>query len=90
LAWDLGAGETAVISYVAANPGWTAILDDGAARRCARAFDIPVKGTLAVVLLAKQRKLIPSARTLLGQLRNNGFRIEENLLIVALRTIGED
>ena len=33
LAWDLGAGETAVMSYALANPGWTAILDDGAARR---------------------------------------------------------
>ena len=29
LAWDLGAGETAVLSYALANPGWKAIIDDG-------------------------------------------------------------
>ena len=28
LAWDLGKGETAVLSYTMANPGWTAIIDD--------------------------------------------------------------
>lgn len=31
-AWDLGAGETAVMAYALAQPGWTAILDDNAAR----------------------------------------------------------
>lgn len=61
LAWDLGAGETAVVSYALANPGWTAILDDSAARRCARTFSIPLKGTLGIVLLAKRRGVISSA-----------------------------
>lgn len=41
LAWDLGAGETAVLSYALETQGWTAILDDGVARRCAQSFDIP-------------------------------------------------
>ena len=56
LAWDLGAGETAVLAHALANPNWTAVLDDNAARKCARSFSIPVKGTLAVVILAKQRR----------------------------------
>jgi predicted nucleic acid-binding protein len=38
LAWDLGAGETSVLALAIAEPGWTAILDDAAARRCARSF----------------------------------------------------
>jgi predicted nucleic acid-binding protein len=38
LAWDLGAGETAVMAYALANSGWTAVLDDNAARKCARSF----------------------------------------------------
>lgn len=90
LAWDLGPGETAVLSYAIANPDWTAILDDGAARRCAKAFGVPVKGTLAVVIAAKQRRLIPSARDLLMQLRSSGFRINETLLTTALTAVGED
>jgi predicted nucleic acid-binding protein len=49
MAWDLGAGETAVLSYALANSGWTAVVDDNAARKCARSFAISAKGTLAVV-----------------------------------------
>jgi predicted nucleic acid-binding protein len=35
LAWDLGRGETAVLSWAIAEKGWTAILDDAEARKCA-------------------------------------------------------
>lgn len=89
LAWDLGAGETAVMAYALANPGWTAILDDGAARRCARAFSIPVKGTLGIVLLAKKRGLIGSAAAVLQSLRRHGFRLDDALIAAALKELGE-
>ena len=55
LAWDLGSGETAVLSLALSEPGWGPILDDAAARKCALGFSLPVKGTLAIVLLAHQR-----------------------------------
>jgi len=51
--WDLGLGETSVLAYAIAHPGWVAILDDGTARKCAKTFEIPMKGTLAVLILAK-------------------------------------
>ena len=87
LAWDLGSGETAVL----ANQGWTAILDDGAARRCARSLSVPVKGTLGVVLMARQRNLIPSASAVLHRLHQNGFRLDERVITEALqRTVGEE
>ena len=90
LAWDLGYGETAVLSWAIAKQGWTAILDDGEARRCARAFSIPVKGTLALVLMAKQRGLIPSAGEVIQVLVNTGFRLDESLIRDALaRTVDE-
>jgi predicted nucleic acid-binding protein len=90
VAWDLGAGETAVISFALNNSGWTAILDDNAARKCARTFAIPLKGTLAVVLLAKVRGLIPSAADVLRQLQHNGFRLKDSVVREALlRTVGE-
>lgn len=50
--WGLGSGETAVLSWAATQPGWTAIIDDLPARRCARALSLPHKGTLAVVIRA--------------------------------------
>jgi len=91
LAWDLGAGETAVLSFAMAEGGWTAILDDAAARRCARSFSLPVKGTLAVVLLAKKRGLIPSAAEVLRSLRAIGFRLDDGTIRKALmRVVGEE
>lgn len=90
LAWDLGRGKTAVLALTLAEKEWTAILDDGAARRCARSFSIPVKGTLAVVLLARQQGLIPSAVEVIQDLITNGFRLDDRIIREALaRTVGE-
>jgi predicted nucleic acid-binding protein len=90
LAWDLGAGETAVLSYALKEPGWTVILDDAAARKCARSFGLRLKGTLAVIILARQRGLIPSAAQVLRSLLNIGFHLDENVTREALcRTVGE-
>jgi predicted nucleic acid-binding protein len=90
LAWDLGAGETAVLACALADPSLTAILDDAAARRCARSFSISVKGTLGIVLLARQRGLVDSASEVLHSLRASGFRLDDRTVAEALRrTVGE-
>lgn len=89
-AWDLGEGETAVLSYALKESGWTTILDDAAARKCARSFNLPLKGTLAVIILAKQHDVIPSASDLLRSLLENGFRLDERIIRESLsRTVGE-
>jgi predicted nucleic acid-binding protein len=90
LAWDLGRGETAVISFALTNPGWVAVLDDGVARRCARSFSLPIIGTLAVIILAKQYGLIDSAAQVLQTLRAHGFRLDDALIRDALaHSVGE-
>jgi len=90
VAWDLGTGETAVLSYALREPGWTVVLDDAAARKCARSFGLRLKGTLAVIILARQRGLIFSAADVLRSLLNIGFRLDENVIREALyRTVGE-
>lgn len=90
LAWDLGAGETAVLSYALHNPGWKAVLDDAMARRCARTLDIPLLGALAVILRARQAGLIPAAAPLLKALQAAGFRLDDQLIRTALaQTVGE-
>ncbi len=90
LAWDLGKGETAVLSYTFSHPGYVAVLDDGAARRCARSLALTVTGTLAIVILAKQRGLIDSAAQILHALRAADFRLEDSIIRDALaRTVGE-
>jgi predicted nucleic acid-binding protein len=60
LAWDLGAGESEVISVTEKIPGSTAVLDDLSARRCAQAMGIRIIGTLGLILIAKRKGLIPS------------------------------
>jgi predicted nucleic acid-binding protein len=90
IAWDLGKGETAVLSFTLRNEGWTAVLDDQAARRCARSFAIPLRGALGVVILAKQEGLIPSATNVLRALQDAGMRLDSRILRDALaRFVGE-
>ena len=90
VAWDLGVGETAVLSLALAEDGWTVILDDAMARKCARSFSRRVKGTLGIVLLAQKRGLIPSATEVIRLLRATGFRLDDQIIREALaRTTGE-
>lgn len=90
VAWDLGAGETAVLSHALDNPPYKAIIDDGAARRCAHTLSIPLAGTLAIILVARQKELIPAAVPVLQSLQSHGFRIHETILRRVLsETVGE-
>ncbi len=90
-AWDLGSGETAVLSYAFERKGWKAVIDDGAARRCAQALDIPMIGALGVILKARQTRLIPEAAPLLKALRDQGFRLDDRIIRQALKQLtGEE
>lgn len=87
--WDLGAGESAVLTWAYVNPGTEVIIDDLAARRCATALGIPIRGTLSIVLTAKQRGIIPSARPVLEQLRLRGMYLSDKVINQALTLVGE-
>ncbi|MFN7945932.1 MAG: DUF3368 domain-containing protein [Blastocatellia bacterium] len=88
-AWGLGAGESAVLAWGYAHPGTEVIIDDLAGRRCAAAFNIPVRGTLGLVLIAKQRGLIPAARPVLMQLRQGGMFLSDQVMNQALALVNE-
>jgi predicted nucleic acid-binding protein len=87
--WDLGAGESAVLAWAHAHPGTLAIVDDLAGRRCAAALRIPVRGTLGLVLIAKQRGKIKAARPVLESMRASGMYLSEAALNRALALVGE-
>lgn len=87
--WGLGAGESSVLAWGYAHPGTEIILDDLSARRCAAAFKIPVRGTLGLVLIAKQRGIIPAARPVLMQLRQGGMFLSDKVMDQALAMINE-
>ncbi|MEP7012868.1 MAG: DUF3368 domain-containing protein [Acidobacteriota bacterium] len=88
-AWDLGPGESAVLSWCVARPGVEAIIDDLGARRCAQAIAVHVRGTLGLVLLGKQRGQLTSARAVLEALRNTGMYLSDSVMNRALKMVGE-
>ena len=90
LNWDLGEGESAVLVWASAHPGTEAIVDDLAARRCAIALNIPIRGTLGLVLTAKQKGVIPAARSVLEKLRQSGMYLSDRILNRALSLVGEE
>lgn len=87
--WDLGPGESAVLARALATPGCRVVLDDLAARRCARALGLPTTGTLGLVLLAKQHGRIASAREVLDSLRASGMYLADRVVERALTLVGE-
>jgi predicted nucleic acid-binding protein len=88
-AWDLGQGESSVLAWAHATPGTLAILDDLPARRCAGTLRIPVRGTLGLVLVAKQRGRIKAARPVLEAMRESGMYLSDSVLNRALALVGE-
>lgn len=89
VAWDLGAGETAVISVALSHPGAVCLLDDRAARDCAAVFNLPVLGTAGVLVRAKRSGLIPAVRPEIERLRAAGALIAEHVVRDCLRLAGE-
>lgn len=87
--WDLGLGESHVLTLCRATPNTEAILDDRAARNCAAALGIPVRGTLALIALAKRRGVIAEARPLFDALQDQGIRVDAAVIETALRLAGE-
>jgi predicted nucleic acid-binding protein len=90
LEWGLGAGETAVLS-LALDRLATAVIDDREARAAARSLGVRLIGTLGVVIRARLAGRIPSAASVIGELRRVGLRLDDALVREALRRfVGED
>lgn len=87
--WDLGPGESAVLSWGYTYTGTEVIIDDLMGRRCANALKIPIRGTLGVVLLAKQRGVISRARPILETLKQSGMYLSDHVINEALKMINE-
>jgi predicted nucleic acid-binding protein len=87
--YHLGAGESAVLTGAHVNQNAEAIIDDLAARRCATALEIPVRGTLGLVLTAKQRGIIPAAKPIIEHLHQAGMYLSGNVINKALALVGE-
>ena len=85
----LGAGEREAIVLALEKSPCYLLLDDLAARRAAQALDIAVIGTVGLLILARQRKLIPKLKPHLDALLARDFRVSERLYDLALSRVQE-
>lgn len=87
--WDLGAGETAVLSLALADDGAAVILDDLAARKFAMTFDLPLLGTLGLLIRAKHGGLIDQLGPQIRHLESAGANLSQIVIAHALKLAGE-
>jgi predicted nucleic acid-binding protein len=87
--WDLGLGESSVISHCYKKENYYAIIDDYAARKCAETLSIKVKGTLGILLIAKKNRLIKNIKCLLDEMKEQEFRIDDILYKSILKLANE-
>lgn len=87
-AGELGPGETAALS-IAKRDGLPVLLDDLDARVLAKNLNLPVIGTLAILVLAKRRRLIDEAGPPIKKLRESGYFVSAPLVREVLAALGE-
>lgn len=89
LVWNLGDGESEVLSWAFANKDFRAAIDDRAARNCAETLGIKIIGTGGILVLAKKRGLINSVGEALDKLQNVGLYISNDIAELLKRQAGE-
>ncbi len=89
IGWNLGAGESEVLSLAHQLPTHRAMVDDAAARACAQTLGIATLGTGGALVLAKRRGLISSVADALHEVRNAGLWLSDNVAQLLLKSAGE-
>jgi predicted nucleic acid-binding protein len=89
LGWNLGDGESDVLTFALANQGYRAVVDDKAGRSCARSVGISVLGTGGLLVLAKRRGFIQSVGRELQRLVRAGLWISAEMIDLLERQAGE-
>ena len=85
----LGPGESEAISLALEIRADRLIVDERAGRRVAEALGLRVAGVLGLLVLSKQRGLIPTLRPQIESLLRVGFRADPDLVERVLRRAGE-
>ncbi len=89
LSWDLGAGETQVITNARSHGAECVVIDDLEARRCAQVIGLKIIGTLGIVGRAKAMGLIDQAEPVVRRLRETGLYASDELVLRLVREVGE-
>ena len=87
--FDLDDGEAETIILAQEQAVDVALMDEKLGRRYAALINVPVTGTIGVILKAKERGLITAVGPLLQELRNKSSWINDSLYEKALAIAGE-
>jgi hypothetical protein len=85
---ELGDGEAAAMA-LAAKFGYGVLIDDSQGRAVAATLKLKVIGSVGVLVLARERGLIPALAPLLEALRASGYYLSQPLIQAALQRTGE-
>lgn len=72
-------GEASTIALAVETDDIVIILDDLKARKLAQKLNLKITGTIGVLIKARKRNIITSTREVLNKLRNEGFRISDEI-----------
>jgi len=87
---ELDEGEAACIRIALATTEPALLLmDERAGRAIALELGLRVAGTAAIIGMARQRALIPSAKAAFAHLHASDFRISAEVIATVLRRVGE-
>lgn len=87
--WDMGDGESAVLSFAFSNKEYWAVIDDREARRCAMSLGCRFTGTVGIIVLAKRRGIITSVSDSLEKLKNAGLWLSDSFVEDVCKKSGE-
>jgi predicted nucleic acid-binding protein len=88
--WNLGDGESEVITLAVENSKYGVILDDLSARKCAKILNLPLIGSLGLVVKAKKEGLLEFAKPAFEKLVISGLYLDMDLIKQVLISIGEN
>lgn len=86
---SLGLGESQVLAWALHNPGFKAVLDDRQGRVWASRHNLPLLGSLGVIVRLKRGGLLTEAAPALERIRTAGAYVSEAAIHAALIEAGE-
>jgi predicted nucleic acid-binding protein len=86
----LDQGEAQVLTLAEERAARLVIIDERKGRQYAQRLELPVTGTLGLLLLAKEKGLITDLAPLLAELQDAGLYLHPDLVTQALRLAGEE
>jgi uncharacterized protein len=85
----LDKGEASAIALALETEKAVLIIDEKKGRKIAREFNLEIIGTLRILLLAKQRGVIPNVKDLIEKLHSCNFRFAKSIIEQILKEANE-